>query len=83
MKGKNITVQRIAKARKAKKLSQLELSKMSCVFGAKLDRSAVAKIEVGLRQVRDYELVALAKALGVKPSFLLNSKYSRRLKTGE
>lgn len=36
-----------------------------------IDRAGVAKIEIGIREVRDIELVKLAKALNVSTSWLL------------
>ena len=44
-----------------------EISKL----GVSIDRAGVAKIETGIRGVLDFELVALAKALGVKVTWLL------------
>ena len=39
-----------------------------------MDRAAVAKIETDLRRVLDYELRALAVALGVRVDWLLGGK---------
>jgi hypothetical protein len=39
-----------------------------------LDRAAIAKIENDLRGVLDYELRALAKALGVRVDWLLGGE---------
>lgn len=36
-----------------------------------IDRAGVAKIEIGIRQVTDIELVKLAKALDVSAAWLL------------
>ena len=36
-----------------------------------IDRAGVAKIEIGIREVRDIELVKLAKALNVSAAWLL------------
>ena len=71
---KNISGERVARIRKRKKIAQLELSRLVRDFGVNLDRSAIAKIEVGLRQVRDFELVALAKVLHVSPAWLLSGR---------
>jgi hypothetical protein len=40
-------------------------------LGVELDRAAIAKIENGLRGVLDYELAAIACALGVRVRRLL------------
>jgi len=72
-KGKNIIGARVAEARKAHnpRLTQNELSGKLARLGIQLDRAAVAKIENGQRHVLDYELRALARALGVEVNWLL------------
>ena len=73
---KNVSGPQIAAARKRHRppLTQLELSKRVRSAGTKLDRAAIAKVENGLRGVLDYELVGLAKALGVSISALVKRK---------
>lgn len=73
---KNISGKRIRQARLAKKpsLTQDELSGRVAAHGVHLDRSAIAKIETGIRCVNDYELLALAKALDVEVAWLLGAK---------
>ena len=51
--------------------SQEDLSGRLAKQGLKLDRSAIARIEIGDRYVMDYELLALAKALRVSVRTLL------------
>lgn len=60
---------RIAKARKAKKLSQAELAKK-----VDLSRSAVAQWETGECSPSASALVALSRALGVTVDALLDSR---------
>ena len=55
-------------------ITQDELSKKLTKLGASIDRAGVAKIETGIRGVLDFELVALAKALEVKVTWLLGAK---------
>ena len=55
-------------------LTQEELSKRLSKLGVSIDRAGVAKIETGIRGVLDFELVALAKVLGVKVAWLLGVK---------
>ena len=55
-------------------LTQEALSKKLSKLGVSIDRAGVAKIETGIRGVLDFELVALAKALGVKVTWLLSMK---------
>jgi transcriptional regulator with XRE-family HTH domain len=73
---KNIVGLRIAKARRTWKppLTQDALSGRLAKAGIQLDRAAIAKIENDHRYVLDYELKALAKALGVDVSWLLGDE---------
>ena len=50
------------------------LSKKLTKSGVSIDRAGIAKIETGIRGVLDFELVALAKALNVKVTWLLGLK---------
>jgi hypothetical protein len=73
---KNIIGRRLAKARQAcnPPLTQDALSGKLARFGIQLDRAAIAKIENNYRHVLDYELKALAAALGVEVSWLLGDE---------
>lgn len=75
-KGKNICGKRIAEARASRTpaLTQDALSGRLAGVGIQLDRAAIAKIENNLRRVFDYELKAIASALGVEVSWLLGGK---------
>lgn len=66
-KRKNIVGRRVAEARMAAKppLTQDALSGKLARSGIQLDRATIAKIENNLRRVLDYEVKALADALGV------------------
>jgi len=66
----------VKEARKAAQppLTQEELSKRLAKLGVPIDRAGIAKIEAGIRGVLDFEVVALAKAVGVKTSWLLGTK---------
>ena len=55
-------------------ITQEELSKRLSKLGVSIDRAGVAKIETGIRGVLDFELVALAKALNVKVTWLIGVK---------
>lgn len=70
---KNVAGRRIAEGRKNCKpvLTQDALSGKLAVLGIQLDRAAIAKIERNHRRVLDYELKAIAKALGVDVNWLL------------
>jgi len=73
---KNLIGTRLAKTRKIKGLTQLDLSRKVSAF-TPIDRAGIAKIEVGLRCVYDYELLALSKVLAVEPWWLLTGRKSR------
>lgn len=70
---KNISGKRIAYARKKNKprVTQQDLSNALINQGVPLDRAAVAKIEIGLRGVLDYELLAISRILDVSLDWLL------------
>jgi HTH-type transcriptional regulator, cell division transcriptional repressor len=72
---KNIVGMRVAEARQlcAPSLTQDELSGKLAGLGVQIDRAAIAKIENDHRHVFDYELKALAAALGVDVNWLLES----------
>lgn len=72
--GQNLIGDRVKEARGKAQLTQEELSKRVAKLGAAIDRAGIAKIETGIRGVLDFELVALAKALNVKVSWLLSIK---------
>lgn len=72
--GQNLVGDRVKEARTKAQLTQDELSQKLGKLGASIDRAGVAKIETGIRGVLDFELVALAKALGVKITWLLGVK---------
>ena len=76
--GKNIIGRRVAEARQNCKpaLTQDALSGKLAQLGIQLDRAAIAKIENNHRHVLDYELKALAHALGVDANWLLGAKKS-------
>lgn len=73
---KNIAGRRIAEARRAARpsVTQDALSGRLAQLGIQLDRAAIAKIENGHRHILDYELKALAVALGVRPGWLLGEE---------
>ncbi len=76
MESKNIVGSRVVEARQAAKpaITQLELIARLQVQGMKLEQSALSKIEHGQRPVTDIEIVALARALKVPTSWLLQEE---------
>ena len=73
---KNIVGRRVAEARATFEppLTQDALSGRLARVGVLLDRAAIAKIENDHRHVLDYELKALADALGVEIDWLLRGR---------
>ncbi len=72
----NLVGKRVKKARLAKKpkLSQDQLSGKLAGRGVTIDRAGIAKLENGSRYVSDFEVKALAAALGVTVNWLLGSE---------
>jgi hypothetical protein len=69
----NLVGERVKEARNNAQppITQEELSKRLSKLGVSIGRAGVAKIETGIRGVLDFELVALAKTLNVKVTWLL------------
>ena len=70
----NLVAERVKEARAIAQLTQEQLSQMLIKSGVSIDRAGIAKIETGVRGVLDFELVAIAKALNVKVTWLLGIK---------
>lgn len=72
----NLVGKRVKRARLAlkPKLSQDALSGRLAARGVAIDRAGIAKLEAGSRYVSDFEVKALAAALGVSVSWLLASE---------
>ena len=68
---KNICGARVKEARKRLGLSQIDLAARLQVEGVAIERDSVSRIEIGTRFVADYELVILARVLGVSVTYLL------------
>jgi transcriptional regulator with XRE-family HTH domain len=78
---KNIISIHVREARFAlsPKVTQEDLAGRLAAKNVSLDRSAIARIELGRRYVLDFELVALARALRTTTAFLLGETNDRRL----
>jgi HTH-type transcriptional regulator, cell division transcriptional repressor len=72
---KNVIGRRVAEARSraTPAITQDALSGKLAAEGVQLDRAAIAKIENGHRRVFDYEVEALANALGVEIGWLFGT----------
>jgi transcriptional regulator with XRE-family HTH domain len=73
---KNIIGIKVKEARNMQKppLTQENLAAKLELMNIKVDRIAISRIESGDRFVADYEVVAIAKALGVSLDWLLLGK---------
>ena len=71
---RNVTGKRIRQARLAAKppVSQEDLSGRLAAFGVILDQGAISRVESEERYLMDYELLAIAKALRIKPASLVD-----------
>jgi transcriptional regulator with XRE-family HTH domain len=58
--------------------SQQELAQRLWNMGLEIDRSAISRIENQERQVTDYELIAIAFALGVRAGDVADSVVTQR-----
>lgn len=69
---KNVVGERVklARSRHQPRLTQAALAAQLQLEGWDIERSGVAKIELGLREVRDLEVARLAKVLGVSVGWL-------------
>ena len=75
---KNIVGTRVRQARKSFSggLTQDQLSGKLAALKVQLDRAGIAKVELGIRHVFDYEVAALARALKVDIDWLLGVEKS-------
>lgn len=80
---KNIVGKKVREARHKNKpaLSQKELAARLELNGWKISRGTLAKIEAGIRQVTDFEVMALSKTLKVSPDWLLDEELYKKLFT--
>lgn len=75
MRNKNLCGKRVKLARIEKDMKQVDLSAaLSVDFEIEISQKALSRLERGVRPVKDIELVALAKLLGVDVMWLLFGK---------
>lgn len=67
---KNLCGDRVKEARARRKITQEDLAARLQIEGVTMERDSVSRIEIGTRFVTDYELVVLAKVLGVSMEWL-------------
>lgn len=73
---RNIVGKRVKEARRLKspRVTQARLAAKLQFEDWKISREGIAKIEIGIRQVTDKEVVMLARALNVTPQWLLEEE---------
>ena len=71
---KNICGKRVREARKACKMSQIDLAAKLQLAGVIIERDSVSRMESGTRFVTDYELKILAQILRVDVMWLLSDE---------
>lgn len=73
---RNLCGSRISQRRNEIGMKQTELLRLLTEKGLKFDATMLSKIEGQTRMVSDYELIAIAEALGVSVNWLLESEKS-------
>ena len=68
---RNVSGERIRQERTKQRYTQADLAARIQVTGVILERDCISKIENGLRMVQDFELRAIARALGVTTDWLV------------
>ena len=67
---RNVSGERIRQERTRQRCTQSDGAERVRVCGVFLERDCISRIENGLRMVQDFELRAIAEALGVTPNCL-------------
>lgn len=68
---RNISGEKVRQFRKQKHLTQMDLAAKVQTLGVILEQDAISRIERRARMVQDYELKAMAEALGVTSDQLM------------
>ena len=71
---RNISGEKIRRERTKQRCTQSDLAARVQVSGVILERDCISRIENGLRRVQDFELRAIAAALGVSADWLLEGE---------
>ena len=72
---KNVISKKLKEIRISKNLTQHELASKLQVLNVGLDQQMISKIENNMRQVTDYELLAICKCLNVAPEDLTDGAF--------
>ncbi len=71
---RNICGDRLREARVVKRLRQEDLAAKLQVEGLMIERDSISRIEIGTRFVADFELLVIARVLGVSLNWILNNE---------
>ena len=71
---RNVSGERIRRERTRQRCTQADLAARVQVTGVILERDCISRIENGLRMVQDFELRAIAAALGVTADWLMEDE---------
>ena len=75
---RNVSGGRIRQERTRQRCTQSDLAARIQVCGVILERDCISRIENGLRMVQDFELRAIAEALGVTTDWLLEAEDEKK-----
>ena len=75
---RNVSGERIRQERTRQRCTQSDLAARIQVCGVILERDCISRIENGLRMVQDFELRAIAEALGVTTDWLLEAEDEKK-----
>lgn len=76
---KNLCGERVHEARCRLRLTQADLAARLQCEGVTLERDCISRIEIGTRFVTDYELLILARILGVSVNWLLTGEPEKKI----
>jgi len=70
--GNNVCGKRIKLGRVGKDMAQIDLATaLSVDFQIDITQNGISELERGIRHVKDYEIIALAKVLDIHPLWIL------------
>ena len=75
---RNVSGERIRQARTRQRCTQADLAARVQVSGVIIERDCISRIENGLRMVQDFELRAIAGALGVTTDWLVGEQTKKK-----
>jgi transcriptional regulator with XRE-family HTH domain len=74
----NIVGPRLQLLRKWRRMTQSDLSAKLCLLGWRVSRDGLAQMEITTKRITDFDLIFLAKALGVKVTDFFPATFSQQ-----